>query len=205
MSSIISQPKKVLGVINPNPTTDPILNVDIQTSSTLNPKYKAISKVARGAVADESDQPNVRRSERVKAQFSTHPKSKSKPKKQVDLKKVPRHVQLEAAKENGEFEVIGDMVEGGVDIPLIKTPRLSLDWRTLLPKHLPAPRSDQQLSRTRSRPHLPALPHPFKLRSLPNTLPMSRLSNRSSQSKLKDPSQSPREIITQKSVDKKRR
>jgi hypothetical protein len=118
--TVMSTPKckRVLGPINPNPTitltSETLLDSIIDPSSPFNPnKSKLLDSPEKGTES------TARKSEIVKAHFPTKPKSKSKSrsKVKVDYRPVPRRIQLEAAIDDGELEIIGKTGNEGIPIP----------------------------------------------------------------------------------------
>jgi hypothetical protein len=118
--TVMSTPKakRVLGPINPNPTitltSETLLDSIIDPSSPFNPNK---SKLLDSPKKDTES--TARKSEIVKAQFPTKSKSKSKSrsKVKVDYRPVPRRIQLEAAIDDGELEIIEKTGNEGIPIP----------------------------------------------------------------------------------------
>jgi hypothetical protein len=124
----MSTPKsrKVLGPINPNP--NPIITLTSETlvETVLNSPTPFKSKRMEPSTKNKDFIP--RGTANVNAQFLTvpqykrrprsKPKSKSKSKSKVDFRPVPRRIQLEAAKDDGELDFIGQEVDEGITIPV---------------------------------------------------------------------------------------
>ena len=121
----VSTPKsrKVLGPITPNPNPNPIITLTSETlvETVLNSPHPFKSKPMVSTTKNQD--PIARNPVNVNAQFLTVPiiqrrsRSKPKSKSKVKTRPVPRRIQLEAAKDGGALEIIGQPGNEGFPLP----------------------------------------------------------------------------------------
>jgi hypothetical protein len=119
--------RKVLGLINPNPVI--ILTSENLVQTTIDPSspFKSFKSMTLASTTKNQDliapKPATANAQFLTVpQYKARPRSKSKPKSKskskADFRPVPRSIQLEAAIDDGELDIIGQEVDEGITIPV---------------------------------------------------------------------------------------
>jgi hypothetical protein len=119
--------RKVLSPINPNPII--ILTSETLVETTIDPSspFKSFKSMTLASTTKNQDlidpKPATANAQflnvpQYKARPRSKPKSKSKSKSKADFRPVPRSIQLEAAIDDGELEIIRQEVDEGITIPV---------------------------------------------------------------------------------------